>query len=364
MGVPAGSPSGVGVEKTVHVNAEALPRLQDKHAFVTRARELLQASTPVHLDTPNEEVRVFFAHHPDMEVVVVIDDAGRPFGLINRYIFAEAYAHPFAREVYGKRSCIAWMDKDPLVVDQDATIEALVRAAVVKGPKVLKDGFIGTRDGAYAGHGNGFSLMKAMEALEAEKNRQVLESIAYASTLQRSHLRQSDLQLASALKDHFLLWEPRDVVGGDCYFFRETPAGFFGIIVDCTGHGVPGAFMSLIALSFLKFQAGAGEADPGSALTRLNRHIKEVLAQGASGEAQGSGRTSDDGMDAACFLLEAGTRVLHFAGSRIPLVILDPASGELETLEGSAPASAMWARPTTMSGAPAPLPWPRTAACW
>ena len=76
-----------------------------------------------------------------------------------------------------------------------------------------------------------------------------------------------------------------------------------------------------------------GDYDPGAVLTRLNRHIKEVLAQDAGSEGQGPGRTSDDGMDAACFLLEPATRVLRFAGSRMPLVVLDAATGALETLD-------------------------------
>ena len=307
--------------------------------FVTLAREILRDAQSLHLDTPNEEVRVFFSQHPDIEVVVVVDDDQRPFGLINRFIFAEAYAHPFAREVYGKRSCIAWMDKEPLVMDEDTAIETLVRAAVTKGPKVLKDGFIGTRDGRYAGHGTGFALMKAMEALEAEKTRQVLQSIDYASTIQRSHLRHSDLHLSLALNDHFLHWAPRDVVGGDCYFFRRTADGLFGIIVDCTGHGVPGAFMSLIALSFLKFHVGEGEGghDPGQVLTLLNRHIKDVLDQngdGRSGDRHAGGRLSDDGLDAACFLLEPGGRALRYAGARLPLLVVDVSGGRVDAVDG------------------------------
>lgn len=308
--------------------------------LVTQAQEILLPTPAVHLDTTNEEVRAFLDNHPDLEVVTVIDENGHPSGLINRFIFAEAYSRPFSREVYGKRSCIAWMDKDPLVMDEGTAIEDLVKAAVSKGPKVLKDGFIGTREGRFVGQGTGFSLLKAMEALEAEKTRQLLESIDYASAIQRSHLRNSDRHLGDALKDYSLHWAPRDVVGGDCYFFRQTPEGLFGAIVDCTGHGVPGAFMTLITLSYLSFLVGArdGETNPGAVLTQLNRHIKEVLAQGNDVETvfpmDASGRSSDDGMDVAAFLLAPNGRSLLFSGAHLPLIITDVATGESRLVEG------------------------------
>ena len=308
---------------------------EPRAGIVTRAQEIIHDRPFVHLDATNEEVRVFLARHLDLEVVAVVDEGQRPVGLINRYLFAEAYSHPFAREVFGKRSCIAWMDKEPLVVDAETGLEALVRAALAKGPKVLKDGFIGTRDGRYAGQGTGFSLMKAMEALESEKARRLMESIDYASTIQRSHLSTSDLQLAENLKDFYLHWSPRDVVGGDCYFFRRTRAGLFGAVVDCTGHGVPGAFMSLITLSFLSFQVGASDdrKDPGEVLFLLNQHIKAVLSQNHAGAqlraTEDPGR-SDDGLDAACFLLEPGGQRLVYAGARMPLII---AGAEQRVLE-------------------------------
>lgn len=314
--------------------------LEDRSVdIVNQARDILHERPVVQLDTTNEEVRVFLAGHPDLEVVAVVDEQNRPFGLINRYIFAEAYAHPFAREVYGKRSCIAWMDKAPLVLDEDTGIEAIIKAALAKGPRVLKDGFIGTREGRYVGQGTGFTLMKAMEALEAERSRQVMESIEYASTIQRSHLRASNLHLAEALKDFSLHWAPRDVVGGDCYFFRRTRAGLFGAIVDCTGHGVPGAFMSLITLSFLGFLIGDGQEriEPGQALSLLNRHIKAVLSQAQVDGTEVRGddpmRRSDDGLDAACFLLEPDGRKLVFAGARMPMILVNSLPGECRIID-------------------------------
>ena len=57
--------------------------------------------------------------------------------------------------------------------------------------------------------------------------------------------------MSAVLQDYFMHWEPRDKVGGDYYFCKKFDDGFFLALIDCTGHGVPGAFMTLIMASFL-----------------------------------------------------------------------------------------------------------------
>jgi serine phosphatase RsbU (regulator of sigma subunit) len=179
-----------------------------------------------------------------------------------------------------------------------------------------------------------------MSDIEADKTRQLMASIDYASLIQRSHLVESDRVLASHLADHGLLWEPRDVVGGDAYFFRATPQGLLGCVFDCTGHGVPGAFMTLIALSFLEqavHTAGSPDAaiDPGALLGQMNRYIKRVLQQrnrdaqpawGAPAAAEGlpAEKTSSDGLDAALFLQSPCGTQLRFASARLDLLVAPP----------------------------------------
>lgn len=306
-----------------------------KKALITRAHQIAKRVPSVESEMTNEEVRQCFAQDTDAESLAVVNEGGRPIGLINRSIFLEAYAKPYARELFGRKSCIAWMDKDALVVDMDLPIEELVKQAVAKGAKVLKDGFITTRGGLYAGMGTGFALMEAMEALEAEKSRQILQSIEYASTIQRSHLRSSNEALEAGLADQAMVWQPRDVVGGDCYFFRKLPQGLFGALVDCTGHGVPGAFMTLIALSFLEQRVAPGDAgvDPGAVLGDLNRYIKQVLAQGQNARVE-EGSRSDDGMDALCFLLEEDGRSFCYASARLSVLLAPGGDAEIQCLDG------------------------------
>lgn len=305
--------------------------------LAARAGELALPVAPVELEQTNDEVHALLTARKELEALAVVED-GRPLGLINRNIFMEACTRPYAREVYGRRSCIAWMDKAPLVVDAALPLETLVRQAVEAGAKALKDGFVVTEGGRYAGLGTGYALLKAIAAVEAEKTRQLLDSISYASNIQRAYLAASGEHLAAAVPDHALVWEPRDVVGGDCWFARRLEHGTFVALLDCTGHGVPGAFMTLIALSWLElaFRGPDAPCDPAAALAGLNAHLKRVLGQGGveAREEENPPPASDDGLDGACLWLPAGGRQVRFAGARLPLVVVDPAAQAPWVLEG------------------------------
>jgi serine phosphatase RsbU (regulator of sigma subunit) len=238
---------------------------------------------------------------------------------------------PFYHELYGKKSCIAFMDKEPLIVDANMTIEALTFRAVESGEKALADGFIVTRDGALAGVGFGLQLMNVVANKQAEKNRQIMHSIDYASVIQRSLLRPSNLALSDALDDAHLEWQPRDVVGGDFYHFAHYEDGWFAAIADCTGHGVPGAFMTLISSSTLtQALQQLGPRDPAKLIAEVNRGVKGML-----GQVEGHGDTeSNDGMDAAFLWFDNATRQLRFAGAKLSLFQLDPDQQSVQTVDG------------------------------
>jgi serine phosphatase RsbU (regulator of sigma subunit) len=309
--------------------------------LATRAEQLTAPADPVSPDETNEEVHALFALDGSLQTLAVVE-GGRPIGLINRDIFMEHYARPYARDVFGRKSCIAFMDKSPVVVDAATPIEVLVKAAVDAGGRVLKDGFMTTAHGQYQGMGTGYGLVKAMSGIESEKTRQLLSSISYASLIQRSHLAESDRVLQAHLPDHGLLWEPRDVVGGDAYFFRQTADGLLGCIFDCTGHGVPGAFMTLIALSFLEQAIDPtrtvepGGTDPGATLTAMNRYIKRVLQQrGASTEGSTRfAKESSDGLDAALFVIAPDGRSLRFASARLSLLVAREGEDTITQVDG------------------------------
>ncbi|WP_311222248.1 MULTISPECIES: SpoIIE family protein phosphatase [unclassified Acidovorax] len=282
-------------------------------------------------DDTNEKVLEVFSRHRDLVSLPVVEGR-QPIGLINRNIFLSQMSKQFRHELYGRKSCIAFMDKEPLIVDAGLDIEALTFKTVEYGEKALSDGFIITRDGDFAGVSNGLQLMRVVADMQASRNRQVMHSIEYASVIQRSTLRSSLDTLARACPGAHLVWQPRDIVGGDFYQFSTDAGGWFAAVADCTGHGVPGAFMTLIASTSLNqaIEQG-GPRDPARLLGHVNRSIKQMLGQM---DGQDGTPGSDDGMDAACFWFEPANGRLVFAGARLSMFLLRPGAADVEVLEG------------------------------
>jgi len=282
-------------------------------------------------DQTNEKVLDVFSRHRDLISLPVVEGE-HPIGLINRNIFLSQMSKPYRMELYGRKSCIAFMDKEPLVVDASMDIEALTLKAVSYGEKALSDGFIITRGEKFVGVGGGLQLMRVVADMQQSRNRQIMHSIEYASVIQQSTLRSSRDALARACPDADLVWEPRDVVGGDFYQFSVEPHGWFAAVADCTGHGVPGAFMTLIASTSLNQAIERhGAHDPARLLGSVNCSIKHMLGQI---DKQGGALSSDDGMDAACFWFEPASGRLLFAGARLALFALRPGADEVDVVEG------------------------------
>jgi len=286
----------------------------------------------------NDEVFALFDAAPGLSALPVAED-DRPIGLINRNIFMDSFARPFHREVYGRKSCIAFMDKQPLIVDGSMSIQDLSFRVVDAGGKTLNDGFVITANDRYLGMGTGQDLVRAIAGMQAEKNRIVMESIDYASVIQRSFLRPSREALRSLLPDHLLLWEPRDLVGGDYFYCRRFDDGFFLTLFDCTGHGVPGAFMTLIMASFIDSALSSeNRQDPAAVMAEVNQRVKSALGQidhrhKATASNDEAEHRSDDGMDAAFCWVAPTERQLIYAGAHSPLILLRPGQ-EIELFEG------------------------------
>jgi len=130
------------------------------------------------------------------------------------------------------------------------------------------------------------------------------------------------------LAEHFIIWEPRDIVGGDIYYLYPLEKGSFLVaLVDCTGHGVPGAFMTMIASTGLrKIIDDEKTSDPASILSKLNVFVKTTLQQDAEDSL------SDNGLDAVICRIDAHTNQLTFAGANLPLFYHD--GKEIQTIAG------------------------------
>ncbi|HTJ96858.1 MAG TPA: SpoIIE family protein phosphatase [Rhodocyclaceae bacterium] len=305
------------------------------HALITETGGLLIESPSVTPEQLNRDVFRMFEEDASL-VGLPVTEQGRPIGMINRNIFMQSFARPFHREIYLQKSCIAFMDKNPLIVDKRTTIQDLSFKVIAGGDKALADGFIITDAGIYAGVGRAADMLKAVADLQAEKNRMVMESIDYASVIQRSLSRSSRESMRRALNDHFLIWEPRDVVSGDFYYFEAHEDGFLVILFDCTGHGVPGAFMTLIMSAFLQSALNQESyRNPGELIAAVNRRVKQAMGQIDHGHSELDAEpTSDDGMDAAFCWVDTKQRKLTYAGAHMPLFILRPDDTEVQIIDG------------------------------
>jgi serine phosphatase RsbU (regulator of sigma subunit) len=155
--------------------------------------------------------------------------------------------------------------------------------------------------------------IKESEQRAAAANHLILQSLRYASRIQSAILPARE-ELASVTADHFLIWEPRDIVGGDFFWFQPINDGYAIILGDCTGHGVPGAFMTLIAWGLLDRTLRSADNDnPSQVLTGLHRGVQDLLGQK---EEQGE---TDDGLEAGVCFINPSKQEMTFAGARFSL---------------------------------------------
>ena len=318
----------------LHAGFQLMPALS-RTLQQPSASDLAVTVPTVTSEQSNTTVLEIFSKYRDLISLPVLE-SDRAIGLISRNIFMSQMSKPYHRELYEKKTCIAFMDKNPLIVDADTPIEALAAQAVESGDKTLADGFLIVQENKFLGLGSGLDLMRKMVELQSEKNRQVMHSIDYASVIQRAMLSTSREAMSAALPDACLAWQPRDVVGGDFYHFERFPEGWFAAVADCTGHGVPGAFLTLIASSALAQAINRhGPRDPALLMGEVNRGMKQALGQHAAIDRLSE---SDDGMDATFFWFDAATCALTCANAKMPLFVLasdaTSAAAPVQTIEG------------------------------
>ena len=154
-----------------------------------------------------------------------------------------------------------------------------------------------------------------IEAQSAELtiiNQKITDSIRYAQRIQQAILPEIQ-QIQEFLPNSFVLLRPRDIVSGDFYWFHESQDKIFLSAIDCTGHGVPGAFMSLIGSdlsnAIIKVR---GISDPAQILQFLHEGVRNELRQDIN--------SNQDGMDIAMCVIDKKMAYMEFAGAKNPLV--------------------------------------------
>jgi ligand-binding sensor domain-containing protein/serine phosphatase RsbU (regulator of sigma subunit) len=149
-----------------------------------------------------------------------------------------------------------------------------------------------------------------------EKNKNITDSILYASRIQTAILPPEEF-MSKTLPEHFILFKPRDIVSGDYYWMTQKGDETVIAVADCTGHGVPGAFMSMLGVAFLnEIVNRAEELNASNILNELRENVKKSLRQtGKKDEAK-------EGMDIALCVLNQKKKCLQYAGAYNPLYLL------------------------------------------
>ncbi|NOZ35471.1 MAG: SpoIIE family protein phosphatase [Chlorobi bacterium] len=160
----------------------------------------------------------------------------------------------------------------------------------------------------------------------SQKNASITASINYAKRIQEAMLPLKE-RITAGLPENFILFKPRDIVSGDFYWYAEKNNKIIYTAVDCTGHGVPGALMSMIGGQILTTLVNAnGITKADVILEKMNDYVIKALKQEKEGLSQ-------DGMDMALCVIDKTNKTVEFAGAKNPLVYIT--NGELKQIKAS-----------------------------
>lgn len=149
------------------------------------------------------------------------------------------------------------------------------------------------------------------------KNRNITDSLLYAQKIQRA-LLPSDAYIRSVLQESFVFYKPRDIVSGDFYWIREIDNQVFVAAADCTGHGVPGALMSMIGFDLLdNILTEQKIRKPSEILSVLSKGVERVFAKDQAKDVM-----VQDGMDLGVCALNTENNLLEYAGAFFPLYLV------------------------------------------
>ena len=158
-------------------------------------------------------------------------------------------------------------------------------------------------------------MSQQKEIVEKQKEK-IVDSITYAQRIQQSILMEES-EIQNYLPECFIYFQPKDIVSGDFYWCSKIDDKIIIAAVDCTGHGVPGAFMSMIGNTLLNQIVNEKHiTKPSEILKLLNLGVYEALHQ------QKDGALSPDGMDIALCTIDYKNNEIQYAGAQNPLYVL------------------------------------------
>lgn len=149
-----------------------------------------------------------------------------------------------------------------------------------------------------------------------KKNNDISESLRYASYIQQAIFPSSQL-INQLVPENFILYKPREAVSGDFYYVARKNEKLIIGVGDCTGHGVPGALMSILGITFLNEIIAHGSfSSAGSILNQMREHVMDALCQ------TGTDTERKDGIDLALCIIDPQNQMMSFAGAFNPVYII------------------------------------------
>ena len=168
-------------------------------------------------------------------------------------------------------------------------------------------------------------LLNEQKKIIESKNKDITSSIRYAKKIQEAILP-SERSMKKHLPKSFVYYRPRDIVSGDFYWFKHADDISYIAAVDCTGHGVPGAFMSMIGNTILNKIVPEYRTQPAEILDEMRREVINTMEQSEE-------NASRDGMDIAFCAINHQTNVIEYAGAFNPLCLIR--NGELKEVKAN-----------------------------
>lgn len=299
-------------------------------------KDLPISSITVPPDALGKDIDNHFKSDPQLSGAIVMD-GDQLVGVISRNGFYNQMSRRTGFDIFANRPVTiilehvssSTMTADPSISVNEAVDTCLSRQThMIYEPLLLN-----MSDGSYALISFNELILAQSQVLEntmeeiAEKSRQVQDSIRYAERIQNSMIFNTDKEVPNWF-NYFVIYRPRDIVSGDFYWVSEANDRLYIAVADCTGHGVPGAFMSLIGHGHISsLVVNEGITDPSDILTELHVRVRQSLHQE---------RVKDvayDGMEVGLCVVDKAANQISFAGAKRPMIICDP-QGHIETHKG------------------------------
>lgn len=168
-----------------------------------------------------------------------------------------------------------------------------------------------------------------------DKNQNILDSLRYAKTIQ-GVLTPTEKSILNQFSEYCLIYSPKDIVSGDFYWLTKVNGYTFIAVVDCTGHGIPGAFMSMIGNMLLDELINQEKhVQPSKILKLMHERIRKLLKQDVKPNSRNSSKSNKDGMDMILCRIEKRTSAMYevtYAGAKRPLWYIEPSHTEIQEI--------------------------------